>query len=74
MSSQAVEYLRALMRLHAAASRAGRSRDWLFDAGKTEPVHQELAAAGLLEKMLGTKGGYAWRFTAAGTAYIALHA
>jgi hypothetical protein len=74
MSSQAVEYLRVLMRLHSAASRTGRSHDLLFDAGKTEPVHRELASARLVEKMLGTNHGYAWRFTAAGTAYIAQHA
>jgi hypothetical protein len=39
---------------------------WLFYAGQARPGLQELATLGLVEKMLGTEQGFAWRLSDAG--------
>lgn len=38
---------------------------WTFDAGVITDPHRELEAAGLLQRLFGVPGGFAWRLTEA---------
>ncbi|HTA88750.1 MAG TPA: hypothetical protein VK745_04220 [Polyangiaceae bacterium] len=69
MTTEAKAYLHKIENLYAAAGRPNHSV-WYFDAGHNSAVHSELAALGLLSKVLGTERGYAWRLTAAGVGQI----
>lgn len=69
MTAEAKAYLHKIENLYAAAGRPNHSV-WYFDAGQSSAVHGELAALGLLSKVLGTEKGYAWRLTEAGALHI----
>jgi hypothetical protein len=54
--------------VHALFSHAGSPdhRTWLFYPGQIRAGLDELATLGLVDKMLGTHRGYAWRLSDAG--------
>jgi hypothetical protein len=69
MSDQALTLLHSIEDL-IARTPAARSPSGYFGAGTNNAAYQELAAAGLIIKMLGTARGFGWRLTAAGEAHL----
>ena len=65
VSGSAREYFEKRAQLYLAAGSPDR-KAWVFDDGKRTPVHEELSAEGLLERVFGTPRGFAWRLTEAG--------
>lgn len=65
MSPAAAAYLNALERRFRTEEATPPER-WLFDEGVELEQHTELEQLGLIEKMLGTNKGFAWRLTEVG--------
>lgn len=67
LSSDALEYMQGVAK-ECADHEYRNMKAMMFDRGKSAPVHNELAALGLL-KLMGTKGS-AWVRTDAGAEWI----
>ncbi|MDF3064544.1 MAG: hypothetical protein K0R38_145 [Polyangiaceae bacterium] len=65
VSEPARKLLSTIADRYAAAGSPERS-GWCFDAGSVTDAHRELEASGLLQRVFGVPGGYAWRLTEAG--------
>ncbi|RYZ03005.1 MAG: hypothetical protein EOO73_29215 [Myxococcales bacterium] len=65
MSEQARKLLSTIAERYASAGSPERS-GWCFDAGLVTDPHRELEASGILQRVFGVPGGYAWRLTEAG--------
>ena len=69
MSAEASRRLRLIALMYARGN-CPCPTTWLFHAGETNAALEELAAAGLVMKMLGTTKGFAWRLTDEGHARV----
>ncbi len=65
MSAAAESHFQAIVDLYLAAGSPAR-QSWLFQAGRVSDVQRELEAAALIERVFGTKRGFAWRLTERG--------
>lgn len=69
MSEQARTLLSSIAERYASAGSPERS-GFCFDAGSVTDAHRELEAAGVLQRVFGVPGGYAWRLSEAGLQQI----
>jgi len=65
VNDQSRKLLIAIAERHAAAGSPERS-GWCFDVGVTTDQHRELEAEGLVQRVFGVPGGFAWRLTEVG--------
>lgn len=65
VSKEAQELLSEIAERYSAAGSPDRV-DWCFDTGAVTEQHRELEAAGVLQRVFGVPGGFAWRLTEAG--------
>ncbi|MES1174821.1 MAG: hypothetical protein ABUL62_10890 [Myxococcales bacterium] len=65
MTEDARNHFQAIAELYASLGFPERE-SWLVQAGDVSNVHHELEAEGLIERVFGTKRGFAWRLTQAG--------
>jgi hypothetical protein len=65
VSEQARKLLSTIAERYSSAGSPERS-GWCFDGGTVTDAHRELEASGLLQRVFGVPGGYAWRLSEAG--------
>ncbi len=67
MTDDERSWLREITQRYLAAGSPGY-KEWFFDGGVVTDRHRNLESAGFLERMFGSKHGFAWRLTPAGQA------
>jgi hypothetical protein len=65
MTDSTSRLLAAIAERYVAAGSPERS-GWCFDAGVVSDEHRNLENNGLLQRVFGVPGGFAWRLTEAG--------
>jgi hypothetical protein len=65
MTDSTTKLLAAIAARYVAAGYPERS-GWCFDAGVVSDEHRDLESHGLLQRVFGLPGGFAWRLTEAG--------
>lgn len=65
MDERSRSLLVAIAERHVAAGSPERS-GWCFDVGVASDQHRELEADGLIQRVFGVPGGFAWRLTEVG--------
>lgn len=65
MTETASKLLVNIAERYAAAGSPERS-GWCFDVGVVSDEHRDLENRGLLQRVFGVPGGFAWRLTEAG--------
>jgi hypothetical protein len=65
MTDSTRQLLMAIAERYVAAGSPERS-GWCFDVGAVSDEHRDLENLGLLQRVFGVPGGFAWRLTEAG--------
>jgi hypothetical protein len=65
MTDSTRQLLIAIAERYVAAGSPERS-GWCFDVGAVSDEHRDLENLGLLQRVFGVPGGFAWRLTEAG--------
>jgi hypothetical protein len=65
MTESTSRLLAAIAERYAAAGSPERS-GWCFDVGIVSDEHRDLEQHGLVQRVFGVSGGFAWRLTEAG--------